>query len=166
MDLTFTGIHNLKIQKKEFSKYGAYLSNDFEIKEGEKFFTTIKISANLADDEAGKDLTEFKNYLNRSNKFLQRECLNKENPNKVEILINRQEAKDENLNIPTIYSTLKLNGCDITPENDSKLVIYTYLARFTRKLAKTLNLSKGQQYYTNLANKSIDEEARRCLDVY
>lgn len=163
MEPTFTGIQNLKIEKKEFSKYGYYLGYNNEIKQGLKNKTLIKISANLTDDEAGKDLSEFKNYLKRCNEFLQKGCVNKDKFENINLFISREEINDKHFNGPKTSSIIKLNDYDINPQTDPRLVMHTFLAKFTDKICKTLNVSENQKKYITKANKSIDEEARKCL---
>ena len=59
MDISFTGINNLYIGKKAYSKFGTYLGEDRKLKQGKKFYTEIKMKCNLTNDAQGNDLEDF-----------------------------------------------------------------------------------------------------------
>ena len=47
MQVSFNGINNIRIFKKEYAKYGAYVTQDNKVKQGDKHYTVVKISCNL-----------------------------------------------------------------------------------------------------------------------
>lgn len=65
MDISFTGINNLYIGKKAYSKFGTYLGEDRKLKQGKKFYTEIKMKCNLTNDAQGNDLEDFQKTLSK-----------------------------------------------------------------------------------------------------
>ncbi len=118
-----------------------------ELKQGEKFYTELKISAKLTDDEKGNHLSD---YLKRAPKMF----INEENPDTVELHLKRFDVPEDMVN----QSTFKLNNKDLIVNDDKKLPLMTFLARLTRESSKNPELSENQQKYMKFANKSIQKE--------
>lgn len=164
LDISFTGINNLYIGKKTYSKVGSYLSNDSKLKQGNKNYTLIKISADLTDDQNGSDLTDFKTALSKCRPCYQINCINKEQPNKIELLVKRSDIQDDIGK--SSHSIFSINNYEIMLDEKQILPLFTYMAKLTRKIAKLQTTSENQKYYANLANKYIDTEARNFIETY
>ena len=147
MDVSFKGINNIKIAKKQYKQLGTYQNLSNELKQGEKFYTELKISAKLTDDEKGNHLSD---YLKRAPKMF----VNEENPDTVELHLKRFDVPEDMVN----QSTFKLNNKDLIVNDDKKLPLMTFLARLTRESSKNPELSENQQKYMKFANKSIQKE--------
>ncbi len=147
MDVSFKGINNIKILKKQYKQFGTYQSLNNEYKQGEKFYTELKISAKLTDDAQGKDLSD---YLKRTPAMF----INKDNPDTVEFHLKRFDVPEDKVK----QSTFKLNNKDLIVNDDKKLPLMTFLARLTRESSKNPELSENQQRCMKFANKSIHKE--------
>ncbi len=162
MDVSFTGINNLYVGKKQYSKLGSYLAQNSEIRQGKNNYTLIKLGADLTDDETGKDLTDFKTTLSKCRPCYQKNCINPQNPNHIDFLVIRKEVKNA---IGTLRSSLlQLNNTDILLNEREILPLLTFLAKFTRKIASGKTTSEAQKYYANLANESIQKEAVNIIE--
>ncbi len=164
MQVSFSGIKNLYIGKRQNSKFGSYVNSDGEIRQNEKSYTQVKIRCELTDDESGDNLSAFKNALVKSSERCQLNCIDKDNPSRLEILLTRQDIDDQSGLVS--HSNIKLNGYDISLNEKGLLPMYTYLAHFSKEIADLPNASDAQKYYANLLNKSVDEEARNYIDLF
>ena len=153
MDVSFKGINNIKIAKKQYKQLGTYQDLSNELKQGEKFYTELKISAKLTNDDKGKD---FNDYLKRTPTVF----INKENPDTVEFHLKRFDVPEDQVN----QSTFKLNNKDLVINDDKKLPLMTFLARLTRESSKNPELSENQQKYMKLANHSIQKETVNYIE--
>ncbi len=147
MDINFKGINNVKIAKKQYKQFGTYQNLSNELKQGEKFYTELKISAKLTDDKKGNHLSD---YLKRTPEMF----INKENPDTVEFHLKRFDIPEDMVQ----QSTFKLNNKDLVINDDKKLPMMTFLARLTRESSKNPELSENQQKCMKFANKSIHKE--------
>lgn len=147
MDVNFKGINNIKIAKKQYKQFGTYQNLSNELKQGEKIYTELKISAKLTDDNKGNDLSD---YLKRTPKMF----INKDNPDTVELHLKRFDVPEDKVK----QSTFKLNDNDLVINDDKKLPLMTFLARLTRESSKNPELSENQQKCMRFANKSIHKE--------
>lgn len=147
MDINFKGINNVKIAKKQYKQFGTYQNLSNELKQGEKFYTELKISAKLTDDKKGNHLSD---YLKRTPEMF----INKENPDTVEFHLKRFDIPEDMVQ----QSTFKLNNKDLVVNDDKKLPLMTFLARLTRESSKNPELSENQQKCMKFANKSIHKE--------
>lgn len=157
MTVNFTGINNVKILRKQYERIGTYQTKDFglEAKVGKKLYTEMKISAQLNDDKTGNHLSDYLSSVPGMFK-------NNKEPDKIELHIKRFDAReDENVNM----SMFKLNGKDLIINDNKKLPLMTFLARFTRESAKNPALSEDRRNVMDLANKSIAKETMEYIDL-
>ncbi len=165
MQISFNGIKNLYIGQKQYDKTGSYVTPDGFVKHGCKHYTVVKLRCNLTNDESGNDLDKFKLALAKSGKQFSDNCINHTEPNKFELLLTRQDINDpaqRNISM----SDFTINGYDILLNEKETLPVYTYMAHLTRKIANLPEVSDAQKYYSNLINKSVDEEARKFIELY
>lgn len=160
-NITFTGITNLYTGEKIYSKFGSYVTNG-DIKQGEKNYKELLIRCKLTDDSTEKDYTEFWNALGNSRNSYQARCVMQNSKDEIVLNIKRCEVEDDVLDISN--SNFTLNGIAIEPNDREVLPLFTYLAKFTRKLAAQPENSPEKKELFNLANKSIHEEAVKFID--
>ena len=154
MSINFTGINNIKILKKNYDAFGTYKSVHNNLKQGNKQYTEMKISAKLTDDETGNHLSD---YMKRTPQYF----INKERPDTIDFYIKRFDAEDE----PVSQSMFKLNDKELIINSDKKLPLMTFLARFTRESGNNPKLSMKQQIYMKLANESIAKETTEYIET-
>lgn len=164
MQISFNGIKNLHIGKKEYELYGSYVTPDSFVKQGNKNITEVKISCNLTDDSDGNDLSEFRKALQKSGEYYQINCINKHEPDKLELRLFRQDIKDSRDKITN--SEFRINGRHILLKDKAQLPLFTYMAHLTRKIAGQPNVSQAQKYYSNLVNQSVADEAVKFIETY
>lgn len=153
MSTNFTGINNIKILKKNYDAFGTYKNMYGELQQGNKLYTEMKISAKLTNDQTGNHLTD---YIRSTPQYF----VNKEQPDTIDLYIKRFDAEDGIVN----QSLFKLNDKKLIINEDRKLPLMTFLARFTRESANNPELSTNQQKCMNLANKSIHKETVEYLE--
>lgn len=164
MKIAFTGIKNLHIAKKEYSKYGAYVTPDSNIKNGNKHITEVKITCNLTDDEKGDDLRKFSDALKRSGAWYQTNCINMNEPDKITLHMIRQDVDD--INVRVVNSDFKLNNLDLFLSRKDQLPIYSYMAYLTRTISNLPDVSNAQKHYAELVNQSVADEAVKFIETY
>lgn len=152
-NISFKGINNLKLAKKEYSNLGFYQKSDNVITHGQKNYTELHIDATLTDDEKGSHLSD---YL----KKVPYEFINQESPDTIHFNILKIDIPKDNLS----YSFFKLNNKNLIIDNNKKLAIMTFLARLTRESSKNPEFSIKKRQYLNLANKSISKEAVEYIE--
>ncbi len=154
MNISFKGINNIKIGKKEYSANGMYQKQDNHIGYRKKNYTELKISVKLTDDERGNHLSD---YLKRTPVMY----INQQEPDRLELHIKRFDVPEEKLS----QSFFKLNNKDLFLNDDRILPLMTFLARFTRESSKNPEMSVNQRKYLKLANNSISKESLEYIDM-
>lgn len=162
MQVSFNGINNVRIFKKEYAKYGAYIAQDNNVKQGDKHYTVVKISCNLSDDENGMDLTEFRNALAKSGDRYESNCINHQEPDKVELILTRQDVKDTKGHVS--MSDFMINNFEIMLNSKETLPMFSYIARLSRKIASLEGLNQPRKDCINLINKSAEDEAVKFIE--
>lgn len=163
MDVSFTGIENIKILQKTSKKFGSYLSYDNEIKRGEKLQSEIHIHCDLTKDAQGDDVGDFFGAIKRSGGDYALYCLNHKAPNHVELHAKGFEVKDDIVDASS--AQFKINGKDIMLTNDKVLALYSFMAKLTRKIINKPETSERQKYFVQKVNDFVDAEARSYLDM-
>lgn len=164
MNVSFTGINNIYIGKKKYSKFGTYLGIDNEIKHGNKLYTEIKLKCNLTNDEKGNDLDDFKKTLSRCRPCYQYNCIDKNNPNKFELHLKRFDTKDDVFALSN--SNFDINNYEIMLDEKQILPLLDYIAKVTKKLSQSKNLTDNQKQVMSFVNKSIAKEAEEFIENY
>ena len=154
MNVSFKGINNIKIAKKEYFSTGFYKKQNNTIGHGKKDYTELRISAKLTDDDKGNHLSDY--FKKTPIKYI-----NQNEPDKIELHIKRFDVPEENIS----KSAFRLNNKDLILDNDKKLPIMTFLARFTREGRKNPELSTNQKIYLKLANDSISKETLEYIEI-
>ena len=163
MDVTFTGIQNIKIYQKSYNKFGSYLSYNNEIKQGNKLYNEIKIHCDLTKDNTSDDIGTFYSALKRAGGDYAQHCINPQNPNHIELFAKGFSVKED---ITTASNTnFTLNGKEIKLTNDKVLALYTFMAQLTRKIINKPETSERQKYFTQIVNNFVDKEARYYIDL-
>jgi len=161
-NITFTGIKNLYTEKKIYSKFGSYVTNYGDVKQGDKNYKDLLIRCKLTDDSNGKDYTEFWDALHNSSNSYQARCVMQNCKDELTFYVNRCEVKDDVIKVSN--SNFTLNGIGIAPNDREVLPLFTYLAKLTRKLATLPENSPEKKELFKVANNSIHEEAVKFID--
>jgi len=171
-EISFTGIYNLKIQKKYNTVWGTYLppnhapirTDDIPLKHGEKHYKRIIIDCDVTDDEAGQDFTEYLDELKLCTPKDAPEIKykNPDNPNHIKIYMDRFDVNDELGKVTE--SSFKLNDFDVTLCDRSILPVYTIMAAITKKLQKLQDISKEKCEILQLVNESVHKKAMDFIE--
>lgn len=157
--ITFTGLNNIYAGRKLYTNIGNYVTDNGEIKRGNKNYKELLIKCQLTDDKSGKDFSEFWDVLTKSNKNYSVRCLMNTTTDTLNFKVKRCEAPENVTN-----SNFTLNGIEILPNERSVLPLFTYLAKLTRKLAAISGNSQEKTELFKIANKSIQEEAEKFIE--
>lgn len=161
-NISFTGIKNIYIGKKFTEGVGKYINHNNELAEGNKINKTIKIACELTDDTQGKDLSFFKQQLEKCNNHYKNNCIDKNNPNKITMLVSRNEYADDVAKVTN--SNFIINDTPILLANKGSLPLYTFMAKLTKRIAKQPETSNSQIDCLRIFNKSVHEEAIKIID--
>lgn len=161
-NVTFTGINNLYTGRKLYSQIGSYITENGNVKQGNKNYKEILIKCNLTDDKNGKDFTEFWNALSRSSNSYQARCLMQNSKDSIRFKVKRCEVEDPTGEVTN--SNFELNGVNILLNDRAILPLFTYLAKLTRNLAKISEKSTEKANLLKTANQSIHEEAMKFIE--
>jgi len=159
MTVSFTGLNNLFIGKKQTFKNTIFLNHGGQLEIGPCKYDFVKIKCNLSDDAKGNDLSEFKEALKKSgSEYL----INKQKPDEFCLIAEKKTAVDDIGQIST--HTLNLNGQNLLLLSRTQLPPYTYMAKLTRGLTNSHETSAAQKKCTNFANSSIHKYAINFID--
>lgn len=164
MQVSFTGIKNLYINKTTFQEFGSYISNDSKVKQGIKDRTNIKIKCDLTDDEYGYDLSEYKETLAKCRPCYQVNCFDRKNPQKFELLVYRQDVADKKGHVS--MSDFLINDYDIMLDERQILPLFTFMAKLSKRIANIMPINAEEKFSANLVNKSVEEEAEKFIALY
>lgn len=137
-NISFTGINNLKV---------LYSSKHKGI---------VRITANLTDDIAGKDLSAYNDYLKKAGEGVDIYCRNKENP--ARIIIEHHAELDD------VKNGFKLNGIPFLFDRDKFIPIFEFLGKFTQKAVKMVE-SDSQRELIETFNNAISTEAAKYFKI-
>lgn len=168
MSVSFTGIKDCKVYKKEYTKEGIYKDEYGDFRRGNKNYNEVMMTARLTDDKDGDHLTQYLmslpvGYENKKGNDLVNIHLIKCTPEK-----NEDDIYLPNVSFPdgvNSISMLKLNGREFNINNDSKLPIASFLAHMTKRDLDLTSLNDNQKKYVNVINNAIHEKACTYLDV-
>ena len=168
MSISFNGIKNCQVLKKEYSKEGMYVDDYGEIKRGKKNYQEVVLRAKLTDDKDG-------NHLSQYQKAMPKGFENAKGKDLVDIHIKRfvPEPDEDDILYPNLaYSEeanatnmIELNGKQFEINNDNKLPMASFLAHLTKRDLDLTGMSDNQKNVVGVINKSIDEKARDYLDM-
>lgn len=159
MQVSFTGINNVKILRSQKQHYGMFQDADNKIKEGNVNLTEIKLRFYLTNDSDGKDMDELQNALKKAKRGY---SYNTQTPDLVELHLKRVDADDGV--IPVSNSLLSINGQNINITKREDLGLYTYLAKLTRRIGQRPDISPAQKECTNMINNAIHDNAVNYID--
>ena len=161
-NVSFTGINNVKIFTRQRSQIGSYPDVNGKIKQGEKLYTEIKLHCNLTNDKNGNDLDDFYDTISKSRPCYQFNCIKKENPNGFNLDLKRIDVKDNLMKITKSF--FQINDYDIMFDERKILPLAGFIAKITKKLSKSPELSEEQQKIMKFANQSIAKEAEDFIE--
>ena len=167
MSINFTGIKNVHVYNKTYSKEGLYLSDDGNVKRGMKDYREIVLNAQLTDDKDGNHLTEYmkampKGFENTKGKDIVNLHLIQfePRPDDDDILCPHVKLFKED-----VTDMIKLNGESFEINNDSKLPMASFLAHLTKRDTDIAGMSDNQKKYVRFINDAIHQKACDYLDV-
>lgn len=160
-NISFTGINNIYIGKNATSQMGSFLSKSRKVKHGLRETLYTKLKCTLCDNESGNDLSEFRDSLKRGNCFQTASVADTDTTN-FELIIKRNHIKDSNEQVSE--SDFFLNGVGIKPNERGMMPLFTYLAKITRTLGLSPQMSEPQKECLGVMNQSIAEEAMKFID--
>lgn len=168
MSVSFTGIKDCKVYKKEYAKEGIYQDENGDFRRGKKNYNEIMMTARLTDDKDGDHLTQYLmsmpvGFENTKGYDLVNIHLTKFKP----------AADESDSYLPNVFysdeannvSMLKLNGRSFNINDDNKLPIASFLAHMTNRDLDLTGLNKNQQKYAKVINNAIHEKACDYLEV-
>lgn len=168
MSISFTGIKDCKIYKKEYTKDGIYVDENGDFRRGPKKYNEVMMTARLTDDKDGNHLSQYllsmpEGYENTKGHDLVNIHLTKFKPvsKKGDAYLPNVFYSDEAKNV----SMLKLNGRQFDINNDDKLRIASFLACMTKQDLDLTGLNNNQKKYANVINDAINEKALEYLDI-
>lgn len=161
MEVSFKGISNLYMAKRNYSRFGSYLANNGTIKKGDKNYTDILIRCQLLDDHCGNDFSDFIRALAKCSPHYKNNCINPQKSNQLELSLTHFNVKDgagcEN-------STFKINDCDILLNSQETLPIFTFMAKLTRTIAFAIGPSDNQKALAKFFNAAVHNEAVHFIE--
>lgn len=163
MEVSFTGLSNIYVGKKLYSQVGSYLSNDGNIRVGNKVCSSIKLKCKLSDDAIYKDLTDFKEALKKAAKCNKEDYINPSAPDTIDLTMDRIEAVDRAGH--SSVACFKLNGKNIPLSTDEHLGLFTYIAKLTRRFLQTPDMTEPRRICVKTVNSAIQEEAVKYLEL-
>lgn len=155
-NINFTGINNI-IPKKNFRITGKLGSS----KPSTINNVTLTMKLNNID---GKDLQEFYDVLEKNSLHSKNQCVNKVQPNKLELFCSNINSSDEKSSFVSA-STFDVNGHTIIFDEDGVLPLFTYLSKLTRKISHKEELSAENRDAAKFINSKIQEEAEKYFDI-
>lgn len=161
-NITFRGINSLYTGKKAYSQIGSYVTSKGITKTGPKNYEELIVKCRLTNDEAGRHLSDFENALSKSCSSYQARTILQNFTNCLSLGVKRCTVQDNIGNISN--SNFTLNGTNIMPNSRQILPLFTYLAKFTRELAKQPEISASRKELLQKANLSLHEEAVRFIE--
>lgn len=155
-NINFTGINNI-IPKKNFRITGALCSPNRSTINN----VTLTMKLNNID---GNDLQEFYDVLGKNTMHSKKQCLDKVQPNKLELFCSNISSNNEKSSF-TSASTFDVNGHTIIFDEDGVLPLFTYLSKLTGKISQKEELSTENRNAAKFINNKIQEEAEKYFDI-
>lgn len=162
MEVSFKGINNLYIAKRNYSKFGSYLAHDYSIRQGQKDYVDILIKCDLTNDARGNDLNEFLNTLAKCRPCYQKNCINPQKPSQLKLLMRHFTVKDDVVDV--LNSNFDINDYEIMLDEREILPLFSYMAKLTRTIASAEGLSVAYQKYAKFVNAAIHNEAINFIE--
>ncbi len=159
-EISFTGIHNIKIKKQLDKRFGSYLAPNGVLKQGEKHYKNMIVECDLSDDASGKDFAEFVSALKKCGPKYEFNCIQYQNQsgvNHLKLRMDRFDVQDELGRVTEAH--FKINNFEIPLNNRETLPLYTFMAALTRKIQELQGLSEDQCKYLKFINSSVHKKA-------
>lgn len=120
------------------------------------------MKCNLTNDAQGNDLEDFQKTLSRCRPCYQFNCIDRLNPDKFELHMKRFDVKDDFL--PATSSSFDINNYEIMFDEKQILPMVDFMARLTRKLSKSSDLTEQQRKVMSFINQSIADRAEDFIE--
>lgn len=160
MEVSFTGINNIYVGYRPLS------STEIKtiIPEATSLYDnlTMRFRGNLTDDATGQDLSDFKNLIAKVKTYSQRDFFNHEKPDEVSLDV--QYAIYNDVRKKNAMSRFILNGVDVPLHCNKDLAVYTYMAKFTKRIASLVHPNENKETFANFANDIIHSTAVQYIE--
>lgn len=120
------------------------------------------MKCNLTNDAQGNDLEDFQKTLSKCRPCYQFNCIDRVNPDKFELHMKRFDVKDDFL--PATSSSFDINNYEIMFDEREILPMVDFMARLTRKLSKSNDLTEQQRKVMSFINQSIADRAEDFIE--
>jgi len=161
-NISFTGIQNLYVGKRNYSKYGSYLSLDGNVKQGNKDFTEVLIKCKLTDDKYGNHLSEFNEVLSKSRPCYHVNCINKKAPDEIKLLMKHFNVQDDPIDVNN--SEFFINDYQIMLDEKQVLPLFSFMAKITRLITNAKGPTENQKQYAKFVNNAVHNEAMNYIE--
>lgn len=160
-NISFQGLNNLSIAKKNFVTHGSYITKGGRIKYGDKDNLYVRIKCDLTNDASGNHLDKFKEALSQCDAFYKENCVSKDNPNAIELLMRNYQVEGDK---DAEFNCFKINGCEIPMNNRAILPLYSFMAYLTREASKHPTTTSTRQKYTDIVNTKVADTAMDYIE--
>ena len=160
-NVTFTGINNIYVATRRFrnNEYETLIPAGMRVKRD----VVVRLRAALTDDASGQDLNDFKKLIQKIKTFSDRKYVNEINPEDVCLDVQYAVTEDRS-GVENAISGFVLNGTEIPLERNEDLHLFTYIAKFTRRLAKFVTPKSDKETLANYTNDIIHQTALTYLE--
>lgn len=162
MDISFGGIKNLSIKKINHSEYGSYHNNNKIFNYGNKEYEDVFIRCDLTNDEQGNHLSEFRETLAKCRPCYQVNCQDYKNPNSFDIYMSKFKVKGDSVHIR--HSNFYINDYDIMLDEPEILPLYTFMAKITREIAQSKDISAANKERAKTVNTTIQDRVMDYIE--
>lgn len=158
MNVSFTGVNNLMfLNSSKKLPDELYRDSDGNIRRETINEKTIFMSADL-DDKGTKDLTEFNTALKKSRPCYQFNCINRENPNRLDLHCTTFSAPKFK------QSVFKLNNYELMLDEKQILPLMDYLDNLLKNIGKNSKYGLSADEYVSQISNAIKSEVLRCIN--
>lgn len=158
MNVSFTGVNNLMfLNSSKNLPDELYRDSDGNIRRETVNEKTIFMSADL-DDKGTKDLTEFNTALKKLRPCYQLNCVNRENPKRLDLHCTTYSAS--NLK----QSVFQLNNYELMLDEKQILPLMDYLDNLLKNIGKNSKYGLSADEYVSQISNAIKSEVLRCIN--
>lgn len=161
-NISFTGIKNLYIGQRTYTKLGHYLNAAGQVKIGNKDYTDVLIKCDLTNDKQGNHLDEFHKVLSECRPCYQVNCIDSKKPNQIRLLMTHFGVKGDVVDVQN--ANFKINDYDIMLNEREILPLFSYMAKLTRTIFHAKGPSENQKQYAKFVNTAVHNEAMNFIE--
>lgn len=160
MSVSFTGINNIRIFRKK-PALESYIDVDKAVKDVRRC-EEIKLRYTMSNDAKGKDIDEFNEAVSRGLALSGEKIKKVGEPVDMSILIKHRTFPTEEFK--PAETEFVVNETLVPLNKNSDLGMYTYLAKLTRNMAKSPEMTPAQKDSLNEINEYVADEAIKFIE--